>query len=255
MAGDRLNFRIDWRRVGRVLASFCQIGILIALATTPLWIIGFFANTSPWWPRLAPVLLLLVPPAIAATFGVYHTRIGKTSVLEYPEQVVGVWLEAWRRNLVRSLVTGLVVVAIVAIAIVNIGGFLGTQLAAIAIPLNVVVVFLAVATMLHLLVLFSERTAVTRDDATRANLALSGSVPGMLPLGKTIWACVALSVRRLHLTLLGLLAIFAAVSVTMELPPIGYVLLLPPLLWVAWAAFRKTLEPLLPDLDANRLAR
>ena len=229
-----VDVRAAARRVGRIALSFLVVGALIALGAAPFWVVVLFTDVARTWPLLA-VSALALAPALAATFVVYRTeastRVARLGALEEPRRVAALWWQGWRRHAGTAALIGLVALLIAAVAIVNIGVFLGSPAGNFAIPLNALVAALAIITALHLLVLLTE--------------------PGIgVPWPTRIKAALALPVRRLPLTAGGVLALLVAGSVIIELAPVGVLATLPPLLWLAWLAFRATLRPVLPESDA-----
>ncbi|QAY71645.1 hypothetical protein [Xylanimonas protaetiae] len=232
MHPETVGHRAGAQQVGRTALSLLVVNVLVGLSTAPLWAVGLSAGPIRTGATLA-ALPVFVLPALAATFAVFRTSAvggpaSERGMPEAPRRVAGIWWRAWRRHFGMSAIVGTILAFIVAVALINIGVFLGSPAATVTTPLNVLVALLTTSTALHLLALQVE------------------SGVG-LPLRKRIQACLALSVRRFHRTVLGFVALLVAGSMILELPPVGVLVTLAPLLWVAWFMFRTTLDPVIPE--------
>ncbi|MFI5896321.1 hypothetical protein ACIA5D_40100 [Actinoplanes sp. NPDC051513] len=203
-------------RIFDVVYVGLMTNILLTAACLPLVVL--LATTDPGrsWPLLA-LLAPLLGPALCGAFAVL-SDFGAGSP-------VRTFIRVWRASAPRALAVVGACSAMVVVLAVDCRWALGHPAGALAIPLLVVAMVLAVATTLLALVVLSERPGVRVRDAARVS--------------------VYLAVRHWYLTLfsLAVLAVFQALLA--ERPALALGLAAAPLLYVVWAGSRFSLHPVL----------
>ncbi|WP_433381583.1 hypothetical protein ACQPZX_17370 [Actinoplanes sp. CA-142083] len=203
--------------IGRIFDAVyvgLMTNLLLTAACLPLVVLLVTTDPGRSWPLLA-LLSPLIGPALCGAFAVLST-------LDRPVQT---FIRVWRSSAPRALAVAGLCAALVVVLAVDCRWALGHAAGALAIPLLVVVMVLAVATTLLALVVLSERPTTRVRDACRVS--------------------VYLAVRHWYLTVpsLAVLAIFEALLAAR--PAVALGLAAAPLLYVVWAGSRFSLNPVL----------
>ncbi|GIG25410.1 DUF624 domain-containing protein [Cellulomonas denverensis] len=197
--------------------------LLVVVATLPAVGLLLFSDIAGTWPLLV-LSAPLLGPALVGAFAVFadFSDHGSTTAIR-------TFARAWRTHLRRSLAIGAAVTAIVAVAAVNIRFFMAGAggAGALIIPVQAVLLLLALATGLMALVGVPELGHLRLRDLARAALYLA--------------------VRRWYLTAGAFLVLGLLSSLVVTRPAIALGVAVAPLLFVVWGTLRFALRPLLPD--------
>ncbi|QFZ21002.1 hypothetical protein [Saccharothrix syringae] len=193
-------------------------GALTAGASAPFLAVLLFTPVATSWP-----LLVLTAPSLGPAVCAAHAVCAATA-WDGGAPVVRGFLRAWRRHARRALaVSGAATAALVVLA-VDVRAFWGTPAGAVATPVLAVLAVLTAATAL---------------------VALTGVVEHPdVPVRRLAGACLFLAVRRPHLTLVSLAALWVLAAAVAALPVVALALLTGPVLHVVWVSGHAALRPL-----------
>ncbi|WP_277212146.1 ferredoxin-NADPH reductase [Isoptericola croceus] len=201
--------------------------LMLVVACLPVLVLLMTTDPATSWPALA-LLAPLVAPALVAAFAVFSafsTGGSTTAVRTYGR--------AYARHLRRSLAIGALTSAAVVVLVVDVVAVWGARLGAVAIPVFVTLLVLAVATSVVALVAVPELPGTRLRDLLRVSLFLA--------VRRWYFSAAALAV-------LGLLA-----GVVVARPAIGLGVAAAPLLFAVWGGHRHALRSVVPDGAARRM--
>jgi uncharacterized membrane protein YesL len=195
--------------------------LLVAVACSPVLLLLIATPVDRSWPLLA-LVGPLCGPAFCAAFGMFAHFDS-----DGPSGLTAAYLRTWRRSLRQSLRVGFAACAGIAVLAVDIDVTGRNHLLAVLIPLFVALCALVVATSLLLLVGAAELPTARLRDLVRT--------------------APYLALRRWHLTAMSLVALWLLATVTLSHPVMGAGVAMTPVLYLAWANARATLQPVLPQ--------
>jgi uncharacterized membrane protein YesL len=191
---------------------------LVTAACAPLVVLLLTTDPGRSWPLIA-LLGPLAGPALCGAFAVL-SAYSQTRSTEVARTFVRVWRASARRSMMLTAGTS----ALLVVLAVDCRAAWGRPVGALAIPVLVVLMVLAVATTLLALVLLSSRPQLRVRDACRVS--------------------VYLAVRHWFLTLLSLFALALLQALLVTRPAIALGVAMAPILYVVWAGSRFSLVPL-----------
>jgi uncharacterized membrane protein YesL len=203
-------------RIFGVVHAGLMTNALLTAACLPLVVLLATTDPARSWPLLA-LLSPLLGPALCGAFAVLST-FGEGDV-------VRTFLRVWRASARRALAVVGACSALVVVLAVDCRWAFGRPVGALAIPLLVVAMALAVATTLLALVLLAERPDVRVRDAARISAYLA--------------------VRHWFLTLFSFAVIAVFQALLAERPALALGLAATPLLYLVWGGSRFSLNPVL----------
>ncbi len=217
----RLVSHDTWASIIGMLYLGLIVNLLLLISCLPFVVLLITTDPVLSWPLLA-LAAPLCAPGIAAAFRAFreHHEGGLGPIRAFAAGLS----DTWR----RALVVGAVVVALVAVLLVDVRMLSAAPSAAFVVPLLGVLAVLAVATGLLGLVAIAE-------------------VP-RAPLRDVIRASAVLGLRRWYLTGASLVALVVQAGVFVAAPAIGIGITASAILFFVWTNSRFTLRPVL-DLD------
>lgn len=218
-AGRIYNYELHELIFG--LVYLCLMGnLLLSLVSSPLVVMLATTNPQSSWP----VLALLSPLAVAGFVGLF--AVFHEATMSGSRTVVRDFFRYWWRYLRKSLLVGLLVAAIFTAATLNIRFFLSSQIGALVIPIQVMILLVTLIVGITALVAIPEFPR--------------------LKLAKILQMSLGLGIRRWYLTIpaLGILALLLGIII--ERPAIGLGVAAAPLLFAVWGLCRFALQPALP---------
>src|SRR6478735_5946517 len=216
---SRLVRHDTWASIIGMLYLGLIVNLLLLISCLPFVVLLITTDPASSWPLLA-LAAPLCAPGIAAAFRAFreHTDGGLTPVRAFRAGL----RDTWR----RALVIGAVVVALVAVLLVDVRMLSAAPVAVFVVPLLGVLAVLAVAILA--LVAIAEVPRARLRDAVQASAVLG--------------------LRRWYLTALSLVALALQAGVFAAAPAIGLGITASAILFFVWTNSRFTLRPVL-ELD------
>ena len=217
----RLVSHDTWASIIGMLYLGLIVNLLLLVSCLPFVVLLVTTDPMLAWPLLA-ITAPLCAPGIAAAFRAFreHHEGGLSPIRAFRAGL----RDTWR----RALVVGAVVIAVVAVALVDVRMLSATSAAVVVVPLLGVLTVLAVAIGLLALVAIAEAPKAQLRDVLRASAVLG--------------------LRRWYLTAASLVALVVQAGVFAAAPAIGLGITASAILFFAWTNSRFTLRPVL-DLD------
>ncbi|GAA1981643.1 hypothetical protein GCM10009718_18380 [Isoptericola halotolerans] len=190
--------------------------LLLVVATLPLLVLLMTTDPATSWPALA-VVAPVAAPALVAAFAVFgaHSADGSTTA-------VRTFARAYRHHLRRSLAVGALTSAVVVVLVVDVAAVWGARIGALAIPVFVTLLVLAVATAVVALVAVPELPGTRLRDLLRVSLFVA--------------------VRRWYVSAAALAVLGLLAGVVVARPAIGLGVTAAPLLFAVWGSHRYALR-------------
>ncbi|GAA2078592.1 DUF624 domain-containing protein [Microbacterium hatanonis] len=201
--------------MGNLLTCAASLPVVVLLMTTDP------AVSWPWIALTAP----LAAPALTAMFRVFRDSGDGSSAVVRP--YLRAWLLVWR----RSMITGLLITAVLVVLAVDVRMLSDTPFSVITVPALLVLAFVALAAGLLALVAVSEEPTARLRDVLRASLVLS--------------------VRRWPFSIVSIVVLGVQVALFANYPALALGLTAAPALYVAWANSRYCLRPVLAVAEAT----
>ncbi|MFC6091990.1 hypothetical protein [Saccharothrix lopnurensis] len=207
-----------YARVFGTVHGLLATGVLVVTASAPFLAVLLFTPVATAWP-----LLVLTAPVLGPAVAAAHA-VGASIARDDGSPVLRGFCRAWRRHARRAAaVSGAATAALLVLA-VDLRAAWGTPIGAVATPVLAVLVVLTAATAL---------------------VALTGVVEHPdVPVRRLVRACLFLAVRRPHLTLVSLAALWVLAAAVAAAPVLALTLLTGPVLHVVGVSGRATLSPL-----------
>ena len=198
--------------------------LLVVIGCLPLVVLAVTTDPAASWPALA-LLAPLCAPAVVAAFGVFRAVTADGST-----HVVRTFWRTYRQQWRRSTALGALVTALAVVLAVDVRAVWGHPVGAVAIPVFVTLLALAVVTGLVAAAALPDHPDARLRDVLRASLFAG--------------------VRRWYLTVPALVVLGMLASVVAARPAVGLGLALAPLLFAAWGAARYALHSTLGTVPA-----
>ncbi|PFG19067.1 DUF624 domain-containing protein [Serinibacter salmoneus] len=210
-----------WGTVIGTASALVITNALLALTSLPLLVLLVTTDPRASWPALAVAAVMAFPglTAVATVFAAFTDR-KETGVFS-------VYWASWRRNLMRSLALGALVVGALTVLVVDAVALWGLPVGAVAIPVVAVLIALVITTAPLAVVACAER-----EDAR---------------LREVLKASLFLGLRRWYLSLLTLVMVGMLWTFFVQFPALAVGLAAAPLLYGAWSNVRYSLRPVLRD--------
>ncbi|MFD7658533.1 hypothetical protein ACFV4N_31550 [Actinosynnema sp. NPDC059797] len=207
-----------WTRVFATAHALLATGVLVVLASAPFLAVLLFTPVEATWPLLVLTAPLLGPAAAAA-----HV-VCASAARDDGSPVVRGFPRAWRRHARRASAVSGAATAALLVLVVDVRAAWGTPVGAVATPVLAVLAVLTAATALVALTAVVEHPDV--------------------PVRRLVRACLFLAVRRPHLTLVSLVALWVLAAAVATAPVPALVLLTGPVLFVTRVSGHAALRPL-----------
>ena len=193
--------------------------LLIVLTCAPFIVLLMTTDPVAAWPALV-LSSILIAPALTGAFAAFQMFSNQDGT-----SVIRTFFRAWWHNLRRSLPIGIGLAAVLFIIMLNLQFFLTERLGALIIPIQVMLLVVAVVTALISLVGIVE-------------------LPGV-PLRDVLKNAILLGVRKWYLTVPALVVLGLLIAIIVQQPAIGLGVMLAPFLYAIWGACRYALKPIL----------